>query len=284
MKSADQFEREVAAEEAAASSGLNSAGRPGGVVSFTRPSAPGNESQYIPITPGVGFTPTADMQQNLIGRGIQPQPTWVPANVADSRLFYAGGYYSGQAGRAYAAELEAWAKTISVNSSGNTLWEEAVKLSEFEADMGRVVPPYTFVEAWAADGGGVRDLFQSSGGGSGYYGGGGGGSSTSINLTNREDARAVIDQLAISMIGRTVDDKEFEKYYQVLTSAERANPTTVAMEGGTVVQQSGLGSSGRQAILEQALRENEDFADFQMGSQMIGMFQRYLQEREVFSG
>lgn len=285
---ADDLNDEVEQEETEARGGPVGWGS-SGLIGWNQPNRPGNDSQYIPVNSGPGYMPTADQAQRLTDQGIAPAPTWVPANVAQSTLFYGGGYFTGSAGRAYAAELEAWAKTIHSNSTGNSLWEDAVIQSEFLAtDMGRYITPYEIIQAWANNGGGVKDLFSSGGGGSygggGYGGGGYSATSSTMVLSNREDARLMIDSLALRMIGRTVNDSEFEDYYQTLLEAERSNPTVVTQTGDTVTQQSGLGAAGREQILTDAFRENEDYADFQVGGRMVDMFQQYLNERGVFDG
>lgn len=272
----------------AAAPGLNSAG----IVSYRQPQRPGNQSPYIPITgPQVIYRPTREQAQSL-GGGVTAPPmpqTWIPANIADDKTFFGGGYFTGPAGRAYAGELEAWAKTIHSQSTGGSLWEEAVGQSEWLTEQGQYITPYQLVAQWASDGGGVRDLFSggsgSSGGGGGYSGGGGGGGTSSTTVyTNKEDARSLINALALKMIGRTVNDSEFETYYQTLRGAEAANPTVVSMAGSGVVQESGLGAAGREEILTDAFRENEDYADYQVGGRMVDMFQQYLSERGVFDG
>lgn len=135
---------------------------------------------------------------------------------------------------------------------------------------------------------------SSSGGGSyggGGYGGGGGGGATSmtINLSNKEDARAVIDQLAFQMVGRNVTDVEFNQYYKALLKAERRNPQTVSVstdENGNPVQtvEGGLGAEGRTQLLKEQVAKSQGYAEYQVGSTALNLMANYLRERGVFGG
>lgn len=126
-------------------------------------------------------------------------------------------------------------------------------------------------------------------GGGGYGGGGGGASVGTVNLSNPEDARAVINNLALQMIGRTVTDREFKTYYKELNKAEMANPATVRMDvdkKGNPVQvvEAGIGAEGRTAAMQESLRGNESYNEFTLGSEAVNLMSRYLQERGIFRG
>jgi hypothetical protein len=174
------------------------------------------------------------------------------------------------------------------NSNGRGIYNDYVDRSSELASMGVYKDPITlFWEDMGPNGNGPIGSDSSSSGGGGYYGGGGGsysGTSSTTVLSNREDARVMIDSLALKMIGRTVNEAEFEDYYQALLSAEKSNPTVVTQAGDSVTQQSGLGAAGREQVLTEAFRENDDYADFQVGGRMVDMFQEYLSERGVFNG
>lgn len=288
-------ERQRKQAAAAADGGPSTAGSGWrGTYSFQQPPAYQN-SQQVPLRRGAGGYSGIPLTA----------PYWAPASVVASPTFYGGGYFSGPQGREFALQLEAMARTVHTNSTGGTMWDTFTTQSAWlatEQGGGVIVTPYELAAQWAADGGGVYDQargigpgggsgsYSYSGGGGGYYGGGGGGASVgSVNLTNPEDARAVINQLSLQMLGRTVTDREFKQYYKSLTDLEMSSPQTVRMdvddEGNPVqVVEGGLGAEGRTAGLQESLRGAKDYNEYTLGSQAVSLMSRYLQERGVFRG
>jgi hypothetical protein len=176
-------------------------------------------------------------------------------------------------------------------SNVNSVWDEYAQRSAYESGFGRNVSPTDLLLMDLADGKvSIGDDGSSGGGGYSYGGGGYGGASVgSVNLTNPEDARAVINQLAVQMLGRTVSDREFKRYYQALNELEMSSPQTVRMDvddKGNPVQvvEGGLGAEGRTALLQEQLRTAKDFNEQTIGSQAVDLMSRYLQERGVFRG
>ena len=178
-------------------------------------------------------------------------------------------------------------------SNVNSIFDEYAARSAYETGFGRNYSPTDLLLADLADGR-VTLGDDGSGGGGGYYGGGGGfggggGSVGSVNLTNPEDARAVINQLSLQMLGRTVTDREFKTYYKSLTELEMSSPQTVRMdvddEGNPVqVVEGGLGAEGRTAALQESLRDSKDYNEYTIGSQSADLMMQYLQKRGMFSG
>lgn len=124
-----------------------------------------------------------------------------------------------------------------------------------------------------------------SGGGGGFYGGGGGfggGGAGQINLMNEQDARAVVNSLAAEMLGRTVNEKEFQQYYKSLLALQRKNPSTVTVDdaGNTVVQDP-VGADGLRYNLEEQMRNTEDFVTNAVGTQALDFLESYIQTRRV---
>lgn len=125
----------------------------------------------------------------------------------------------------------------------------------------------------------------SSGGGGSYGGGGGfggGGGAGQINLMNEEDARAVVNSLASQMLGRTVNEKEFQQYYKSILSLQKANPSTVTVdEAGNTVVQDPMGVEGMRFNLEEQMRNTEDFVTNTVGTQAMGLLEKYIQSRRI---
>jgi hypothetical protein len=99
---------------------------------------------------------------------------------------------------------------------------------------------------------------------------------------NEEDARAVVNNLANQMLGRTVSDKEFKMYYQNLLQLQRENPQTVEFtdDGGTEVM-SPIGSDGLRYNLEEQMRNTEDFVTNTVGQQGMAMMEQYIASRRL---
>jgi hypothetical protein len=290
-------ERQRRAAQANAGSGGSGPASAGtqwrGTYSFQQPE-PYQNSMQVPLRRGAGGYSGIPLTA----------PYWAPASVVNSPTFYGGGYFSGTQGREFALQLEALARTVHTNSTGGTMWDAFTTQSAWLATPeggGIIVTPYELAAQWAASGGGVYDQARgidgsdgggsySYGGGGGYGGGGYGGASVgSVNLTNPEDARAVINQLAVQMLGRTVSDREFKQYYQALNELEMSSPQTVRMDvddKGNPVQvvEGGLGAEGRTALLQEQLRTAKDFNEQTIGSQAVDLMGKYLQERGVFRG
>lgn len=178
-------------------------------------------------------------------------------------------------------------------SNVNSVFDEYAARSAYETGFGRNLSPTDLLLADLADG---KVSLGDDGSSGGYYGGGyggggygGGGSVGSVNLTNPEDARAVINQLSLQMLGRTVTDREFKRYYKSLTELEMSSPQTVRMdvddEGNPIqVVEGGLGAEGRTAALQESLRGAKDYNEYTIGSQSADLMMQYLQKRGMFSG
>lgn len=117
-------------------------------------------------------------------------------------------------------------------------------------------------------------------GGTGSGGGGGGGGYSgpqrTTTLQNEDDLRRMADQLSAQLVGRAVNDDEFEKALKSVRTAERENPTITTSTTGSTVSQSGISAEGRQDILERSLAKNPEAKDFTMATQMMGWFDEWL--------
>lgn len=279
------------------SSNLNDYGTPtaitGGNTVNTSPTKQGRYDDVQAVT----SRPMAEVFQTMSSNGTTGRVTYSYNMYQSMPTDMAKAWFSKQP--AWLKEdMKRTAKAIDYRGSAQGLWDKCVEISRAEAAEGRFIAPEEVYSQFVGSGlwpdPSQYDGSDSSGGGGysyggGGYGGGGGGTSASVTLSNPEDARAVINDLAIQMIGRTVTDKEFKQYFQTLNKAERANPTISTLTvgpDGTPTQETtaGLGAEGRTAALQEAIRGNEGFNEYAIGSQAVSLMSRYLQERGVFGG
>lgn len=100
------------------------------------------------------------------------------------------------------------AKAIHPLKTGKTLWEDAVAASKSLWTSHHVrKTPYQIVAEWAGD---ISP--KSSGGGSGSSGYGSSGLGTPT--PGVDTVRQAMDQVSVGLIGRTLSDKEFARYYE----------------------------------------------------------------------
>lgn len=280
------------------SSNLNDYGSPSSIPSRTGPNtSPTKKGRYDDVQ-AVTSRPMAEVFQTMSSNGTTGRVTYSYNMYQSMPTDMAKAWFSKQP--AWLKEsMKRTAKAIDYRGSAQGLWDKCVEISRSEAAEGRFIAPEEVYSQFVSsglwpdpsqyDGGSSGGSSYYGGGGGGYGGGGGGGTSASVTLSNPEDARAVINDLAIQMIGRTVTDKEFKQYYQSLNKAERANPTISSMSfgpDGTPTQETiaGLGAEGRTAAIQDAIRGNESFNEYTIGSQAVSLMSRYLQERGVFGG
>ena len=92
----------------------------------------------------------------------------------------------------------------------------------------------------------------------------------------------MVNSLAAEMLGRTVNEKEFQQYYKSLLALQRKNPSTVTVDdaGNTVVQDP-VGADGLRYNLEEQMRNTEDFVTNAVGTQALDFLESYIQTRRV---
>jgi hypothetical protein len=125
-------------------------------------------------------------------------------------------------------------------------------------------------------------------GGSGGSGGGGGGGSAgptkSINRMTEPDIREMADNMAMQFIGRTLDDKEFNKIVKGQRKAENKNPTVSSVQGDTRVTEGGLTQQGREDLVEKRLMKSPEYRDFQFSTTAMDAVLGVIQEDMKISG
>lgn len=163
------------------------------------------------------------------------------------------GYMSG--------DMSKWinqvAKGIHPLKTGKTLWEDAVAASKsLWENHGVRKTPYQIVAEWAQDvepKGGDGD----GRGGSGYGSGSGG---LGTPTPNPDEIRRAMDSVSMNLIGRTLSDKEFSRYY-----------TGFAGE----FQRTGGNMDPAQDMIE-AVRQDDNYQEYQVATKFAGALDSVL--------
>ena len=126
-----------------------------------------------------------------------------------------------------------------------------------------------------------------AGAGSGGSGGGGGGSAgptKSISRMTEPDIREMADSMAMQFIGRTLDDKEFNKIVKGQRKAENKNPSVSRVQGDTRITDPGLTQQGREDLVEKRLMKSPEYRDFQFSTTAMDAVLGVIQEDMKISG
>ena len=135
--------------------------------------------------------------------------------------------------------------------SGKVQYENFVDQSAAQLANGTGLTPMTLAYQYAVGIGWIKDgsAVGGSGPGGGSGGGGGGGGGAAPVAAGPDAVKRVMDSLANDLLGRTLSDKEFRRYYGSYRSAFAGNP-------GMDMQQHGT----------EALQGNDDYQEFQVAS------------------
>lgn len=137
-------------------------------------------------------------------------------------------------------QIDRIAKSIDYRGTGRSLWERASNASALSVEQGRPMTPYSFINRYAIEGASS----SSSGGG----GGGGGGAAAPV-AAGPDSMKRMMDALSMDMLGRTLSDKEFKRYYGSYKGAFAGNPAVDTQQHGM-----------------DALQRNDDYQEFQVAS------------------
>lgn len=147
----------------------------------------------------------------------------------------------------------------------NRVWQMAITKSAQFTEAGRNLTPWDVVT-----------LMSPLGGSGGGRGGSGGGPtttvSTSVNLTDPDTARAIVNRALSAKLGRAANDEEVASFISVLNSAERAAPTTTtstrSADGSRVSSTTtgGIAAPGREQLAIDEAMENPEYGAYQAAS------------------
>lgn len=122
-----------------------------------------------------------------------------------------------------------------------------------------------------------------SGGGGGSYGGGGGGGGgtttvTTVNLTNADTAKRLINQAMGSYLGREATKEERKKFLKVLNEGERENPTIQTITADASGQsQTVEGGFDAAQFSEEFSQSRPDYAEYRAATDLMDAFLGILQ-------
>lgn len=151
--------------------------------------------------------------------------------------------------------LEQVAKAIDYRKTGKGLWEDAVDASGALWENHQVrKTPYQIIVEWAG-----QISPKSSGGGDGSRGSGGGSGAKGPSPADPSAIRRAMDQVTMGLIGRSLSDKEFNRYYQSYVSEFSGNPD---MDPG-------------QDMIERA-RKDEGYQEYQIATKFAGALDKVL--------
>jgi hypothetical protein len=176
--------------------------------------------------------------------------------------------------------FEAAAALNHPQSTGKSMYEAYTKASYDYSAMGITRSPQAI--AWEYVNGGAA----ASGRGSGGSGGSGGsaGPTKSMTRMTEPDIREMADNMAMNFIGRTLDDKEFNKIVKGQRKAENKNPTVSRVQGDTRVTEGGLTQQGREDLIEKRLMKSPEYRDFQFSTTAMDAVLGVIQEDMKISG
>lgn len=149
--------------------------------------------------------------------------------------------------------IDAVAKFDDYRRTGASLYAQAVRAITDSGYSGAILSPFQWIQNYGRGigftnmDGTISDAAKSalSGGG----GGGGGGGAAAPEALGADTMRRAMDALAGDLIGRTLSDKEFKRYYGAYRSDFAGNPALDTTQHGT-----------------EALQRNDDYQEYQVAA------------------
>lgn len=190
--------------------------------------------------------------------------------------------------------FEATAKSISSRKTGSGLFTDMVNKSAYMSTSGRKVTPSQLMYEVAAQRGvlnedGTFDMAAARKAGGGGGGGGGGakyGTTTdtakSVNQTDPDTAKNLVNTALSTYLGKEASPEELSKFISNLHQHEAANPsvtsrTTTTSPGGSSSSQDSVGGSNAQQYAQDWARAQEGSAEFQAAGSYFDEFIKAIQ-------
>lgn len=126
----------------------------------------------------------------------------------------------------------------------------------------------------------IQQMVSSQGGGGGYTG-----PVSQYTEMAESDIRATANDVALELLGRPLDDKEFNRVLRKTRRAEQAEPTVTTRSTGKTVTRQGLTAQGRDDILRDVISKNPEYEQFQVETTVLDAMLKFVnQKRQVSDG
>lgn len=98
------------------------------------------------------------------------------------------------------------------------------------------------------------------------------------------DVRATANEVAIELLGRPLDQDEFNRVLRKTRKAEQAQPTVTTRSTGKTVTQQGLTAQGRDDILREVISKNPEYEQFQVETTVLDAMLNFVNKKRQVSG
>jgi hypothetical protein len=170
-------------------------------------------------------------------------------------------------------DLDKMAKEMGTSSStGKGLWTRAVTNSFNASKKGRRVSPFESIQAIYSD---YSKKLEEDGGKKKKYTG----PTSSVTLANESDLRETANAVASAVLGRGIEDDEFQEVLKKIRKQEVAQPSISTPSTGYNVTQGGLSADGRKNIIRDSLMKGPEAEDYGKATKMMGVFAKALEMR-----
>lgn len=102
---------------------------------------------------------------------------------------------------------------------------------------------------------------------------------TTVTEMSEPDVRTLADTVASTVLGRGLNDSEYQDILKKVRGAEKANPSVAGAGTAYQTNQSGLSTQGRQDVVAKALLNENGAEDFTLATKMMSLYQKALQEQ-----
>ena len=98
------------------------------------------------------------------------------------------------------------------------------------------------------------------------------------------DVRATANEVAIELLGRPLDQDEFNRGLRKTRKAEQEQPTVTTRSPGSTRTQQGLTAQGRDDILRDVISKNPDYQQFQVETTVLDAMLNFVNKKRQVSG
>lgn len=125
----------------------------------------------------------------------------------------------------------------------------------------------------------IEQMIAEQGGGGAYKG-----PVSSYTEMAESDVRATANEVAIELLGRPLDQDEFNRILRKTRKAEQEQPTVTTRSPGSTRTQQGLTAQGREDILREVISKNPDYQQFQVETTVLDAMLNFVNKKRQVSG